>query len=565
MTIKSSISSPTAITTPHTPTYAPEVTQHCPSPYPVSPVDTERSWSAMSSPHPDLRRVSVRHKDLRLAASESSESPEPLEPWSPQPSQSSTPLLPSPIPWEREDEPTSAVGPPSSSRRAKAGQEYKSYADLHILSFYNSDSRDTSLSELNQRLNDQSEPYSEESLFDEDCSYVSSSETNGTPPTPTELVQSLTACSEESDWPASTQSHGERTKRFNARCCQVVQVPVEAKENQNKETNAMLATILVGPGKARLVEISRPSSKQLSRSSNQSGTWAKHETEEGHHVPSTERVEASTSSTYDGPSSSVVHAHALHPALSPPNSVRLSATSTHSATAKVAPNPVSPRANLPTPPVSLPPSPTETLSRQQRLRRLERTLDAITEAFDASTLLVLTSPTVCALRSLLISDLTYIETLNKIFPEAQEIALSALAAWLIIDLYLARVIKSGTGSQLTQFAGTSALGLGRDKSHPHDEPATLFATRDSRESFHTIPAKARSILGIDNVNPLADQAHETELVQRAVIISKCVDGVARALMEVCRGGSWDEDVWKSLRCLVELMEDADGCEGASWV
>ncbi|RMZ75575.1 hypothetical protein DV737_g5249, partial [Chaetothyriales sp. CBS 132003] len=477
----------------------------------------------------------------------------------------STPLLPSPISWEREHELTSPVVLPPSSRRARAAQEYKSYADMHILSFYYGDNEAMSLSERIQHVNDESEHDSEGSLFDEDCSYISSSDTDETTPTPTEPVRRPTACSEDSESPASPKDQGDRMKRFNARCCQVVQVPVRAKENQNRDSKAMLATILVGPGKARLVEISRPSSKQLSRSSDQSSTWAKPEAEGGPHASSAEPVETSAFSTDHTPSSNVVHAYALQPTLSPPDSRRLSASSARSTTAKAPPTYVSSRANLLTPPISLPPSPTETLSRQLRFRRLERTLDDITDAFDASTLLVLTSPTICALRSLLIPDSAYIQTLGKIFPEAQEIALSALAAWLILDLYLARVIKSGdcASGQLTQSPRTSAPSLRRD-SHPlHDQPAATFAARHSGESLHTIPAKARSLLGIDTTATLADKAHEIELVERAVMMSENVDAVARTLMEVCRGGSWDEDVWKSLRCLVELMEDADTGEGTA--
>ncbi|RMD42080.1 hypothetical protein DV735_g3050, partial [Chaetothyriales sp. CBS 134920] len=498
------------------------------------------------------------------------------DPWSAQQSQSSTPLLPSPISREHKDRPGT-------------GQEYKSYADLHILSFYDGNAA-TRMAELSsQLLTDEAEQHAS------DSSDSPSEETEDLPATPSAPVQS-----EEPDWPLSATSPPNKTKRSNARCCQVVQVPADAEEAQNYEKEAMLATIIVGPGKAKLVAISRPNSQRTSRSSAQSSTQTKPETEEVVHTqtkPETEEVvhiqtKPETEEVVRTPSTDTVpdvaeapegpkgpgapqaaeepkapqaaekskvpeapvlsanakpSLHTINTHTSPrPSTRRLSVTSTQSTGAKGA---LSAQANLPTPPLSLPPSPTEALSRQLRLRRLERTLDAITHAFDTSTLLVLSSPAISPLRSVAVPDTAYIETLSKIFPETQEVALSALAACVILDLYLARVIQSC--------------------SHP-DDPLTSTSSRQSGESFHTIPSKARSLLGIDhNISTSADRVHETELVQRAVIMSECVDAVSRTLMELCRGGNWDADVWQSLRCLVELMEDAgDGgsLEGAAaWV
>ena len=88
----------------------------------------------------------------------------------------------------------------------------------------------------------------------------------------------------------------------------------------------------------------------------------------------------------------------------------------------------------------------------------------------------------------------------------------------------------------------------------------MLAAR-SNDSLHRIPTKARDLLGIGRPDMSAERCKEAALVKRAVIVSHSVGVISQRLVEALRG-TWDEDVWRSLRCLVEVVEAGGGGGGS---
>ena len=367
----------------------------------------------------------------------------------------------------------------------------------------------------------------------------------------------------------------------------------------------MLATVLVGPGKPKLVQISRPTSKSPS-SSHESISRPRPQT------PRSAPAEYSAFSPYDTPAAHRRYTNASRtsiPASDPsystaslvPAPLALASRShsmTTAATSSTAfsstiphinslADPFAPREtttsaydlpirsssrHLPThtfpPSYNFPPrtsrtpspvpSPTCTTARRTYIRRLERTLNAVTQAINSfpDGILRLDSSAIFEIRSPNIPDSTYIYALQKIFPAARELLLSALAAWILVDLYFSKIIADAGRRPGASLARASSLN-----SWDH---LTLLAAR-SNDSLHRIPTKARDLLGIGRPDPIAERTNERALVRRAVVVSHSVGVVGQKLIEALRG-AWDEDIWRALRCLVEVIEGCGGQSGrVGWV
>ena len=111
--------------------------------------------------------------------------------------------------------------------------------------------------------------------------------------------------------------------------------------------------------------------------------------------------------------------------------------------------------------------------------------------------------------------------------------LSALAAWLIVDLSLLRLDLDTL------------------------EPRNLDMAAMSNDGLHQVPVKARKVLGIKLPEATEMQAYEQVLRNRARLVVMSVGAIGQRLMEALRG-SWDEDLWRSLRVLVEVIEAGEG-------
>lgn len=166
-------------------------------------------------------------------------------------------------------------------------------------------------------------------------------------------------------------------------------------------------------------------------------------------------------------------------------------------------------------------------SRSQGICRVGYTFTAeqtLKEVADATAsfperILYLESCLIRALRRSNQADEDHIFCLSKIFPATPRFLLSALAAWLLIDTYLIEL-----------------------------ETELQFA---SYPDLAKVPEKARVMLGIT-----ASHFHWQEhIFQRTQVVRVKAAGIAQRLLEAIRG-SWDEDLWKSLRVLIEIVEAA---------
>lgn len=50
-----------------------------------------------------------------------------------------------------------------------------------------------------------------------------------------------------------------------------------------------------------------------------------------------------------------------------------------------------------------------------------------------------------------------------------------------------------------------------------------------------------------------------------MVVTYSVGVVSQKLVEALRGGYWDEDIWRALRCLVENIEAQGGGQGHAWL
>lgn len=164
-------------------------------------------------------------------------------------------------------------------------------------------------------------------------------------------------------------------------------------------------------------------------------------------------------------------------------------------------------------------SPEARLDRRSQIRLV---LDTIANAIDSfPNGIRLDSEAIRALRKSTHTDENHISCLQKIFPAPLPL-LSALAAWLIVDLYLIQL----------------------DLEWQH-----------SPELRRNIPQKARAMLGI----PMSYLDPEDDLLRRrAQMIHVSVGVIGQRLLEAIRG-SWDEDLWTSLRVLTDVIEASEFC------
>ena len=181
-------------------------------------------------------------------------------------------------------------------------------------------------------------------------------------------------------------------------------------------------------------------------------------------------------------------------------------------------------------------SPTTKSATWSRCRRLERTITAVTQAIDdfPADLLQLDSPAVRELRNPQVPEQTYMEALQQIFPAAPSLLLSSLTAWMIIDMYFTRL---------------------KEQPVPGVAERLLAQMASSNDSLHRIPDKAREMLGIGLPDEATMRINEHALRRKAASIQASIAVVEQRLVEALRG-SWDEDVWRSLKVLVEVIESS---------
>ncbi|OAP58148.1 hypothetical protein AYL99_07238 [Fonsecaea erecta] len=471
------------------------------------------------------------------------------------PSRPVSPLLPSPIVGapQKESQPYFRFHNPRERLPTPVLSD-DSLDSLHILSYYCDEQ-------------DQASHSGHGTLEDDNLSTASES----TPVTPRDDDEYRgTLCSDESGWLANTTSHQERMRRFKARYYQVVQHPCTSVDTGDNEDGVMIATVLVGPGKPRLVHIQRPPSSSSRTESPVEGTCA----------PSTPQkipLEVSAFSPYDTPcdvpqdeshSSDSICGRISE--ASPPLPGFVSQPTTFAMRSRTGgpkirecdgvdkrlrkltdPFMTSPRRtrsdrsfrtlekrwavwdtlDVDSPSVSEP-SPSTKSAKWSRCRKLERALNAVTVAIEEfpDGMLCLDSPAVMELRNPHISDSTYIETLRRIFPAASSLLISAITAWVIVDLQFSRL---------------------KDQIVPMERYWAQAAA--SNESLHRIPEKAREMLGIGFPEETSLRLNEYALRKRVMAMQAGIGVIGQRLIEGLRG-SWDEDIWRSLKVLVEVIE-----------
>ncbi|KEF58476.1 uncharacterized protein A1O9_06402 [Exophiala aquamarina CBS 119918] len=229
-----------------------------------------------------------------------------------------------------------------------------------------------------------------------------------------------------------------------------------------------------------------------------------------------------------------------------------------------------------------------TLTRLRRLHKLNRILCAVTHAIDhfPSNLLYLSSPVVLELRPSKVSDQMYVDALARVFPGACSTLLESLTAWILIDLFFEKVRNEARGGGvLAQFdsnlhAGSLYLG-GSDHRYSYDSTRTAnnasgyssYYPQRQHYQYHehltqspgqhyqrrprrdrNIPSKAHEMLGIGAPDVTSIRLSEFALKWRAESVAVSVAVVGHRLVEAIRGSAgWDEDVWRSLRVLVDVI------------
>lgn len=239
-----------------------------------------------------------------------------------------------------------------------------------------------------------------------------------------------------------------------------------------------------------------------------------------------------------------------------------------------------------------------TLTRLRKLHSLNRVLSAVTQAIDhfPSNLLHLSSPAVLELRPSNVSELTYIDALKRIFPSASSTLLGSLTAWILIDLFFEKVKNEskGGGAQLRPscVSGSGSLFIKEKdpnhQTHYRRDSSYCFiriSTNSSSSSYcpgqqqcrnhhehyeqspqthqRTIPSKAQEMLGIGTPDVTSIRLSELALRKRAESVGISVTVVGQRLVEAIRGSAgWDEDIWRALRVLVDIIglsAAASGC------
>ncbi|KAK5232145.1 hypothetical protein LTR47_006674 [Exophiala xenobiotica] len=510
------------------------------------------SVSEENSPAPacssGLRRMPTSCNGLRGLAHQQAGSP-------------MTPLLPSPITGELKVEERSYFkfhNPRNQSRCSDDG----SIDNLQILSYYCS----------NEKSDSEGEQHSLFGPADDDSHDVEeSTASESSPVTPIDQGCRDVLCADESGWLANTTSHDERRRRFKARYYQVVEHPYIDLQNEHGEDPVMVATVLIGPGKPKIIQIQRPPSSQSRLAS----------PTELPSVPSTPvhaPIEVSAFSPYDTPGdmpeidsclNEAAHADAPEPALmslrpsllpepltlpartfsSRSDSSMIGATlrRLHSLTDPFGMSPRRSRSSrasisadpkwtirhgFAVPESSLHLSPTNNVATWSRCCKMERVLKAVTRAIDnfPDGMLRLDSVPILEIRSPQVADQIYIDALQRIFPTAPTLLLSALTAWILVDAYFTRLEEQFTPME-------------RYWAH----------AAESNESLYRIPDKARVMLGIGIPDARSIRLNEYGLRMRAAAIHASIGVIGKRLIEALRG-LWDDDIWRSLKVLVEVIE-----------
>ena len=176
-----------------------------------------------------------------------------------------------------------------------------------------------------------------------------------------------------------------------------------------------------------------------------------------------------------------------------------------------------------------------------RCRKLEDTLEAVSSAINTfpNRMLRLDSPSIRVLRNSNSSDESTIDALRQVFPQTRTLLLSALAALLILDVYVSS-IESMQG----------LIGEPRPD-HPNGKYWQLAAK--SNECFHDIPTKARATLVIHMPSVAKAQVHERALRRRAETVAVCVRVQGQKLLDAICGGHNDL-LWRTLKVLVDTLE-----------
>jgi hypothetical protein len=141
------------------------------------------------------------------------------------------------------------------------------------------------------------------------------------------------------------------------------------------------------------------------------------------------------------------------------------------------------------------------------------------------------------LRNTAVPSHGYVAPLQKIFPAARPLLLSALAAWCLVDAYLTSVEREEM----------KRLGV------------QLYQDTNN-ESLHQIPAKARRMLGIRSPEQHGREAMENGLSQRARFVRISVEVIAQRVMEAVRGG-WVEELWGACGVLVSMVDRGGSLQG----
>ena len=203
----------------------------------------------------------------------------------------------------------------------------------------------------------------------------------------------------------------------------------------------------------------------------------------------------------------------------------------------------------------------------------------------------LDSPWVLELRPHHVETSIYLQVLQRVFPQAEALALSALGAWVLLMWYLQRVLE--TAKLDSKGPAVLLTPEGRSKSIKQIQGRTEERFKQlamkSNECLARIPTRAREMLGISSPDLVG--VHETEaaarreeshkgyeqdaeeeegeeatLMSRARTAMPSIRVVAQRLMEVskwgtagciCTGRAWDEDLWRSLTVLFEVAQRSD--------
>jgi hypothetical protein len=165
---------------------------------------------------------------------------------------------------------------------------------------------------------------------------------------------------------------------------------------------------------------------------------------------------------------------------------------------------------------------------------LTNNLDDLEQAIDdyPSCLLQLNSPIILQIRDPQSLDELHIDRLRKIFPTARTRQLSALAATLIAQSYLTTIAPLPDAIPISKYSRLAAA---------------------SNESLNNIPTKAMTALGIRLANVTSAQERERALRKRAKVVEAALHVIVQKIMVlVC--GRYDEVLWRSLKCLIETVE-----------